>query len=312
MHRSITTATTSAFNPFAAGLALAAAMSLTGFGCDASDTSDVEREGDLIVELGDESEPAAATLAADVVATVELPAGGTITFVSAGDDSIAVVVDATPESGGLIDYLMEQYDPTPLELFRNFAPAQEIPELLVLNHAAETSAKGTDPSEVRALVAPRLALPNSGDLGNYERCHAQSQWEYDWTDSFDHRDVYAALTFNYTQLTTAAKFYSGADDVQRVNWGICQESYYANQVEYVEFAMYKSNEPFNYDCGGGDWTLVTLPIEVAEDHVRVIYYYAGVTPDKTCIRVWAPTFGVGDLLFRNFGAAVAYDEPLGV
>lgn len=293
------------------GLGLLALLGLPAAGCDPGDSADVERDSALIVELGEDDDAVdPAGDAGDVLGTVELPSGGSIAFVSAGDDSIAVVVSATPESAPLVDYLMEHYDPTPLELFRYFAPEQAAPALLVTNHAAELAAKGLDAAEPRALAVPRVALPNSGVVGSYDRCHVQAQWSSDWSSSFAHRDVQAAATFNNTQLVTAAKFYSGADDVQRVNWGVCQESYYANQVEYVSFSLYKSNEPFNWDCGGGDWTLVTLPTAVAESTASVIYYYAGATPDKTCIRVWAPTFGVGDELYRSFGAAVAYDEPL--
>lgn len=296
-------------------LALTAALAAAASGCDSGDAQFVEREAELIVELDEPSStpvPAADEAEFDVITTVDLPEGGVIHFVSAGEDSVAVVVDATAESRPLIDYLMSTYDPTPLELFRNFERESEAPELLVLNHEAEVRADGNEGAEPRSFVVPRVALPNSGVVINYERCHVQNWWGSDWSSSFSHRDVEAALTFNNTQLYTAAKFYSGAGDVQRVNWGICQESYYWNQVEYVAFSMYKSNEPFNYDCGGSDWTLVTLPLNVAEDTVRVIYYYAGTIPDKTCIRVWAPTFGVGDLLYRNFGAAVAYDQPLGL
>lgn len=292
-------------------LGLATLLGLPATGCDDEDPAHADREGALIVELGEEDDVVdPAGEAGDLLGTVDLSGGGAISFVSAGDDSIAMVVSTTPESAPLVDYLMERYDPTPLELFRHFAPDRAAPALLVDNHAAELVAKGLDVAEPRVLAVPRVVLPNSGVVGSYDRCHVQAQWGGDWSSSFSNRDVQAAATFNNTQLATAAKLYSGAEDVQRVNWGVCQESYYANQVEYVSFTLYKSNEPFNWDCGGGDWTLVTLPTAVAESTASVLYYYAGATPDKTCIRVWAPTFGVGDELYRSFGVGVAYDEPL--
>lgn len=306
------------------GLVLGGMLVLSTAGCDTAEPVGASRDAELIVEvLEDEAGPGSTTsVVGEVVATLDLPEGGTLTFVWAGDDSIALAADVNGESGARLDQLMKMNDPTPLELFLNYAPDQEPPEALAINHRAELQARGLPAAEPRVLVTPRVQLPNSGLLTDYYRCQ-DTLWENDWEDSFDHRDVYAAADFPDTNFyNNVYAFYSGTGDVQRVNWGFCLDDRYINQYESITFAFYRRNGAFNWGCGDSpDWTLVSIPDPTttvwdddADDAatVRVIYYYAGTVADKTCVRVWANTFGIGDLMYRDFGAGVAYDEASGV
>ncbi|MCH9683846.1 MAG: hypothetical protein K0V04_20610 [Deltaproteobacteria bacterium] len=247
------------------------------------------------------------------IAEVELPGGGILTFLNPDEDSIVVALDSPKEADGSFAYLMETYDPTPLELFIHYAAADaQPPELLWVNHRAEVEAQGLVDSAPRDLLLPRTTFPAYG-LETYY-C-TNNVWQNDWEDSFDHRDVVVSAFKSSQWMSTSKLFYSGSGDVQRVHWGVCAKRIIEQPNDYiagVRFRMFKRNGTFNWGCGGAGWSATTNWNGVSENKVHIRYYYAGATADKTCISITKELIGVGEHNVRSFGVGAAYDYPSGV
>lgn len=290
---------------------LASALCLTA--CDSTKESH-ERMADLIEDSNEASLDDLDTDAdVDQIAALTLSTGATLTFTNPGDDSILLSLDTPEDAAGLVEFLMKTYSPTPLELFLHFSPEDaDVPDVLWRNHEAEVEALGLEDDTPRTLLVPRTTLPNSGTL-NYN-CNT-SAWASDWSSSFGHRDVDASLFASSQNMANVTKrYYSGSGNVQRVNWGVCSRDLIEQPNNYtagVQFRIFKRNGAFNYGCGGAGWTAVGGWHGVTQGKVKVRYYYAGATADKTCIALTKELLGVGDTQIRSFGVGVAYDHGIG-
>jgi hypothetical protein len=190
-----------------------AAATLAAAACrqdDPTSPSTAEVAGEMTVGDPSDREPVIHD-PADVVATVDLARGGTITFLDLGDGHIGIAELAPAREEFVSVSMIESQQATPLEVYLALRPAGAgAPGRLVRDHERVTMARSAAPAP-RLLAAPaagRSPLANSGH-GSYTCESTGVQWVADWKAAFVGITKYRAAAYAHA-YSPPYTFYPGA------------------------------------------------------------------------------------------------------
>jgi len=171
-----------------------------------------------------EEGPATNLVEADLaatIATLELPSGGTVTFLDLGEGHVGVAERGPANKPSVSGALLEQ-NATPLEIYLALSSDDaEVPNLLLDDHVKQ---RDDAPRRLSASLGS-LETQDLDDPGTDTHYCGWNEWKWDWIDAFENlTDYYPVGSGHIINAGSQYTFYPGAHVYKGTN---------TNQVTYL-------------------------------------------------------------------------------